>query len=202
MACSLPSKGQGARACAGVWDRSREVVMTGDRKAGQDSFERTGEALGEAAGGAAGAMGEAAGAMGEAAGRLAGRMTDTALNVTGQVFDSMASVLGAWWSGPEASRAAERFSADREPACEQHFEARSSGRDYSTTRPLYQFGHVAGQNPDYQNRSFSEIEPELRQAWESGPSRQYGRWDDVREYVDFAFGSSRSDSGPAGGLRP
>lgn len=163
--------------------------MTEDRNQDRGTFERTGEA-----------MGEMAGAMGEAAGRMAGRMTDAAVNVTGQVFNSMASMLGSWWSGQEASRAAASFGQEQERACEQHFQARSSGRDYSTTRPLYEFGHVAGQNPDYQNRSFSEIEPELRQAWESGPSKQYGRWDDVRDYVDFGYGSSSGNLGRTGGL--
>ena len=161
--------------------------MTEERNRDRGTFERTGEA-----------MGEMAGAVGESAGRMAGRAADAAVGAAGRVFDSMAAALGSWWSGPAAGRAAEDFGQTSERACEQHFQARSSGRDYTTTRPLYQFGHVAGQNPDYQGRSFSEIEPELRQAWESGPSRQYGRWDDVRDYVGFGFGSTTSEK--TGGL--
>ena len=150
--------------------------MTDERERGR--FERTGEALGDVAG-----------ALGGAASRLAGRVTDAAVGVTGQVLGSMASLLGGWWSGREAERAAASFSDDQDRACEQHFGARPGSRDYSATRPLYQFGHVAGQNPDYQNRSFSEIEPELRQAWERGPGRQHGGWEDVRDYVGFGYGS-------------
>lgn len=60
-------------------------------------------------------------------------------------------------------------------------------RDYDSARPLYQFGHMAGQNPDYQGRSFREVEPELERAWEGDPSSRYGSWPEVRGYVGFGF---------------
>lgn len=142
-----------------------------------------------------GAFEQAGETMGEMAGRMAGKATDVAMNLTGTVFNSMASMLGTWWSGEDANRAASTFRGDRDRACQNHFQSRSGGREYSTTRPLYQFGHVAGQNPDYQNRSFSEIEGDLRQAWESSPNTQYGRWDDVRDYVEFGYGGNRSGGG-------
>ena len=129
--------------------------------------------------------------MGEVAGRIAGQATDAAMNLTGAVFNSVASMLGSWWTSSDANRAAESFSGESEASCRNHFQARSSGRDYATSRPLYQFGHVAGANPDYQNRSFSEIEPDLRRAWESSAQTQHGKWDDVRDYVGFGYGTQR-----------
>ena len=151
--------------------------------------------------------------LGESAGRIAGRMTDAAFNATGAVFDSMTSLLGAWWAGEGAKRAAGSFDESRDRACREHFQARAQrsragdsaesadartdARDYERARPLYQFGHVAGQNPDYQGRSFTEIESDLRSAWERGGSRDYGSWDEVREYVGYAYGAgapARSES--------
>lgn len=136
--------------------------------------------------------------MGESAGRVAGRVADTAFNATGQLFNSMASMLGSWWSSANASRAASSF-GEREPACRDHFQARSAGsssaRSYEQSRPLYQFGHVAGQNPDYRGRSFSEVEPDLRRAWETGGTNEFGRWDDVRDYVGYGYGQGTGSPG-------
>jgi hypothetical protein len=146
--------------------------------------------------------------LGEAAGRIAGKMTDTAFSATGTVFDSMTAMLGAWWSGEGAKRAAGSFDENRDRACREHFQSRAqrsgaaggSGtgagasasaatRDYERARPLYRFGHVAGQNPDYQGRSFGEIENDLRSAWERGGSREHGDWDEVRDYIGYGFGT-------------
>jgi hypothetical protein len=143
-----------------------------------------------------GAFERAGEAMGEVAGRMAGQFTDAAMNVTGAVFNSMASMLGNWWSGPEAQRAATSFGEQQDQQCRRHFEARSSGRDYETTRPLYQLGHVAGKNPKFQNRSYGDVEPDLRRAWESSSdSSRYGRWDDVSAYVKFGFDQGGTGTG-------
>ena len=131
--------------------------------------------------------------LGESAGRIAGKMTDTAFNATGAVFDSITSILGSWWSGAEAKRAAGSFDESQDRACREHFQSRADrtagSSDYDRTRPFYQFGHVAGQNPDYQGRSFSEIEQDLRSAWERGASRDHGSWDEVRDYVGYGYGT-------------
>jgi hypothetical protein len=151
-----------------------------DRNREGDTFERVGES------------------MGEAAGRVAGRMTDAAFSATGAIFNSMTSMLGTWWSSPNAEQAARSFE-QREPACREHHHARSStsgaGSSYERSRPLYQFGHVAGQNPDYQGRSFSEVEPELRRAWETGGTNEHGQWDEVRDYVGYGYGQGTGSPG-------
>lgn len=152
-----------------------------DRNREDGTFERVGES------------------MGEAAGKVAGRMADTAFSATGAMFNSMASMLGSWWSSAGANRAADSFSS-REQACRAHHQARSSSgaaarRDYEGSRPLYQFGHVAGQSPAYQGRSFSEVEPELRRAWETGGTNEYGSWEEVRDYVGYGFGQGTGSPG-------
>lgn len=144
--------------------------MAGNQAKDRGSFEQVGEA------------------MGEAAGKMAGRMTDIAMDVTGSVFNSMASMFGSWWSSSEPTRAASTFGEEQDRACRQHFQSSAGRSDYSSARPLYQFGHVAGQNPDYRNRSFKDVEPQLRQAWQATPdASRHGTWEDVSGYVGFGF---------------
>jgi len=77
-------------------------------------------------------------------------------------------------------------------------------RSYEEVRPLYQFGHMAGQNPDYQGRAFHEIEGELQGHWGADQSQQHGSWPEVRGFVEFGYsgqqsgGSSASGGGSAG----
>ncbi len=163
--------------------------MANDRDRG--TFERVGEKVGEKAG------------------QMAGRATDTVMNLAGSVFGPVAQQLGDWFTGPDARRAADSFDGDRDRACRTHYASRgSTSRDeadtggtttsdrastppraggYESARPLYQFGHLAGQNPDYQGRSFREVEPELERAWNQGMGASHGRWSEVRDYVGFGY---------------
>ena len=57
-------------------------------------------------------------------------------------------------------------------------------------------GHLASRNPDYRNRTFGEVEPDLRKGWSSDP--KYGSWDAVRSYANEGFTRGRSALGRAG----
>lgn len=65
-------------------------------------------------------------------------------------------------------------------------------RSYDDVRPAYQIGHLAGRNPDYQGRSFDEVESDLRRGWTPEVSARYGKWDEVRDYARSAYDRSRS----------
>jgi hypothetical protein len=140
--------------------------------------------------------------IGSFAGRMAGMAGDAAMDATGAIFNSMAQMLGSWWSGDDARRAASSFGETDDQACREHFQrvhtaGESRGAtDYSRTRPYYQFGYVARQNPSYSGRSFSEIEPELRRAWSSSPQSRDRDWDEVRDYVGFSY--QRRPTGSSG----
>jgi uncharacterized protein (TIGR02271 family) len=54
-------------------------------------------------------------------------------------------------------------------------------------RPAYQLGHIAGQNPEYQGRSFDDVEPQLRQGWTADVAASSGDWNDVRGFARDAF---------------
>ncbi|HEY0150824.1 MAG TPA: hypothetical protein VGB92_02435 [Longimicrobium sp.] len=72
-------------------------------------------------------------------------------------------------------------------------------RSYEEVRPLYQFGHMAGQNPDYQGRAFHQVEGELQSHWGSEQSQQHGSWPDVRGYVEFGYSGHSSGGSSSGG---
>jgi hypothetical protein len=127
--------------------------------------------------------------VGGLAGRAAGRATDMTMDVVGSIFGGAAEVLGDWWSTPSAREAGRSFGEEQERAARQHFDqsAPRADRAYDTARPLYQFGHVAAHQPDYQGRSFREVEPDLERAWGEAQRSRYGDWPEVRDYVGRGF---------------
>src|SRR5690606_25152964 len=97
--------------------------------------------------------------LGGAAGRLVERGAQMAGGMLGSMVDSVMNTLGDWWSSADARSAASSFSKERDTTCRQHFEsriARAGGADYDQVRPLYKFGHMASQNPEFRGRDFDE----------------------------------------------
>jgi hypothetical protein len=125
--------------------------------------------------------------IGGAAGRAVGRGTDMAFNMFGSFFGSAMNSLGEWWTSADAQLAAQSFDQTRDSTCRAHFETEASAeaRDYDEVRPLYQFGHMAGQNPSYRGRDFEDIEPDLERAWNQ--EQRQTDWPEVRGYVGFGF---------------
>ncbi len=131
------------------------------------------------------------------------------------------SMGGWWSQQADQQQPPRAFGADDDSQCRRHFEAslhggtgdqgglhvgaelntesrptsnetgRGTGNSYESARPLYQFGHLAGQNPDYGNRSFNEVEPDLRRAWGEEQTQKYGAWPDVRSHVEFGYSRDR-----------
>jgi hypothetical protein len=124
--------------------------------------------------------------VGNAVGGMAGRMGDAAVGVMGSMISSAAGLLGGWWSDRTPEEVTGSFNEQAESNCRTHFE---------NSAPLYQFGHLAGGNPDYQGRSFEEVEPELKTAWTGEPAVTYGSWDDVQEYIKTGFVTRHSRGG-------
>lgn len=133
--------------------------------------------------------------IGGAAGRAVGRGTEMAANAMTSMLGSAMDSLGDWWSSSEAREAADSFNGERDRTCRSHFEGEGAGegegstpnRHYDDVRPLYQFGHMAGQNPDYQGRSFEEVEPDLQRAWDDDSRESPADWPEVRGYVGFGY---------------
>jgi len=185
-----------------------------DRDGRRGTFERMGESAGATAGRAmeAGleAAASAAGAAADAGAELAGDLFRSAADTLGgwwsgesarraaDRFDERTERRcrehfrsgGAEVAGKSARAAmrAQPREAEASGAAEVGESAASGSMHFEQARPGYRFGWVAAQNPDYQGRSFSDVEPELRSAWESDPdARRAGSWPDVRGYVGFGY---------------
>ena len=158
-------------------DRAADKASHAANKAihGHDEPRTTGDAVGEATGGLAGAATSAA------LGSLGGPI--------GTIIGGIAGAATGWWTGRAVSEAASTFDHD-EPNYRQHFSSSSTSRSdmsYDRARPAYQVGHLAGMNPDYQGRSFDDVEVDLRRGWETGARDTHGDWNDVRDYARGAF---------------
>jgi uncharacterized protein (TIGR02271 family) len=130
--------------------------------------------------GAGGVVGAAAGA---GLGSLAGPV--------GTIIGGLAGAVGGWWSGRAVSEAASSYSDDDDAFYRSHHASSFGDResiDYDTARPVYQLGHLAGMNPDYKGRAFSDIEPHLATAYTSAGHRD---WDRVRSAANDAFRRGR-----------
>jgi uncharacterized protein (TIGR02271 family) len=138
----------------------------------QQKHDERNEKIGEGVGGVAGA------AAGAAVGSLAGPV--------GTAIGAIAGAVGGWWSGRAAADAASNIDETDDDFYRQRF-AETGGRNYDDARPAFQLGHVAGYNPEYEGRSFEEIEPDLRRGWTGDVAASSDSWENVRDYARDAF---------------
>jgi hypothetical protein len=130
------------------------------------------ELAGEGVGGAS------AGIVGAALGSLAGPL--------GIAIGAIAGAVGGWWAGRAVVDAASGVSAEEERGWREHFaksERRLADRDYEQVRPAYHIGRLARLNPDYEGRSFDEVDAELSHAWTRDLCTRYGEWPTVRHFA-------------------
>lgn len=165
-----------------------------------------GDEIGEAVGGISGVL------TGAALGSLGGPI--------GTVIGGIAGAVSGWWAGRAISEAASHatdeddgyFRGEYEQAIERRVGANppsdavvhagdpaladAPGRTpggYDAVRPAYQLGHLAGRNPDYQGRSFDDVEGDLRHGWNDDVSRAHGAWESVRDHVRTAYDRSQAN---------
>jgi hypothetical protein len=70
---------------------------------------------------------------------------------------------------------------------QQHFSASEEGvtaLTYDQLRPAYRFGYEIAELPVYQNRPWTEVMPEARQAWED---RNPGTWERASSAIHFGW---------------
>ena len=100
--------------------------------------------------------------------------------VLGVIIGAAAGALGGWWAGHTVSDVLEDFS----DTTYRRTHREQTGRDdFESVRDFYRFGHLAGSNPDYQGRSFEQVEPDLRRSW----PRDAGDWEEARDYIESAY---------------
>jgi hypothetical protein len=141
--------------------------------------------------------------VGESIGGVSGKMADTAVDLMSSMVRTAASTIGGWWSRSTPDDALRSFGSEQDNLCRTHFEnlrrsnrsSTTTGSSYDAVRPLYQFGHLAGSNPDYQGRSFEEVETDLQRAWTPEQSSRYGDWSAVRDYINTGYATHHSRGG-------
>jgi hypothetical protein len=147
---------------------------------------RDAETVGESAGGFLGATG------GMAVGAVGGPI--------GLLIGGIAGAVGGWWAGRGI---ADAITKDDDAAFRRDFERsadRPADRRYEDVRPAYVAGHLAGRNPEYADRSFEEVESDLRCGWGTEIVRHCGEWPGVRRYAQSAF--DRARNGPPSEIDP
>lgn len=131
--------------------------------------------------------GAAAGAAGAAFGTFAGPI--------GTLIGGLAGIVGGWWAGKSAAEAANHYSIDDDRYYRHNYESSSTrlaDRSYERVRPAYQLGHVAGLNPDYRDREWESVEPEVRKGWTSDLREKNGEWSSVSSHARDAYARSRA----------
>ena len=168
-------------------DRDRNIDGTIRDTTRRDDDNVAGNLIGESVGGVSGI------AAGMALGSLGGPV--------GAIIGGLAGAIGGWWAGREISEAAHHYTDADDAAYRTHYDTsanRLADRTYDDVRPAYQLGHLAGRNPDYANRSFDDIEGDLRRGWTDDVRARHGDWDSVRGYARDAYERGRTGYGTAG----
>lgn len=139
-------------------------------------------------------VGEAAGGV---SGVVAGAAIGSVVGPVGTVIGGILGAMGGWWSGRAVAEAATAVTTDDDNYYRKNFESSSmrANRTFDQAKPAYYLGHVASRNPDYRNRSFQDIEPDLKRGWTS--DNKYGSWDEARGYANEGFTRGRSTVGAA-----
>lgn len=145
-----------------------------------DDHPSTADELGEATGGISGV--------------LVGAGIGSAAGPVGTIIGGIAGAIGGWWAGRAVAEAAGTLSHEDDEYYREHFDSvrnRPADRAYDDVRAAYYLGQIASQNPNFVEREFLEVEPELERGW-SRYADQYGAWTSVREYASAGFTRGRS----------
>jgi len=139
---------------------------------------------------AEGVGGAAAGAAGAAIGAIAGPV--------GMIVGGLAGIVGGWWAGKAATESAHHYTPDDDKYYRNKYESspsRIADRSFDDVRPAYQVGHLAGRNPDYQDRDWDAVDADLERGWTGEVRDRHGEWDAARPFARDAFTRSRATAG-------
>ena len=142
---------------------------------------------------------EAGEAVGGIGGVLAGAAIGSIAGPAGTIIGGIAGAVGGWWSGRAVTEAASNVTRNDDEFYRGHYEKSSklADRSYEDVRPAYHLGHVAAHNPDYANKSWSDVSSDLNRGWSGDHARKYGEWSAMSSYASEGFTRGRSTLGSA-----
>ena len=136
-------------------------------------------------------IGEAAGGV---SGALLGAGIGSAAGPVGTLIGGIAGAIGGWWAGRAVAEAASSLSHEDEEYFRSHYDSlneRPADRAYDDVRGAYYLGQIASHNPNFLEREFTEVEPELERGWAQYADK-YGGWPQVRDYAAAGFSRGKS----------
>ena len=134
-----------------------------------------------------------AGPVGAASGAVAGGTAMTmVLGPAGTAVGAALGAVGGWWAG-SAAKDAPYHEADDRHYRTHYSETHRRGRAFEDVSPGYYLGHIAARNPDFRDRPFADVEPELKRIWNADLRARHGEWSDVREYARAAYDRGARD---------
>jgi uncharacterized protein YcfJ len=140
----------------------------------RDEKPGTGETVGEAVGGLGGT--------------LAGAALGTAAGPIGTIIGGIAGGVGGWWAGEQADW------GDHERHYRDDYDKRTDAPvPFETAKVGYGLGHVAGRNPAFGGRPFSEVENDLSKNWKY--DRSYVT---MRPFVEAGYRHSATEGTKSG----
>ena len=136
-------------------------------------------------------IGEVAGGI---SGVLLGAGIGSAAGPVGALIGAIGGAIGGWWAGRAVAEAAGSLSHEDDEYYRAHYDSvpdRPADRAYDDVRGAYYLGQIASHNPNFIEREFTEVEPELERAWAQHED-EYGKWPTVREYAATGFTRGKS----------
>jgi len=131
--------------------------------------------------------------IGEATGGIAcvllGAGIGSSAGPIGTLLGGIAGAIGGWWSGRAIAEAAEKLSAEDDEEFRTHYESsdtRLADRSYDDLRGAYYLGHIAAHNPNFVDRTFTEVEPELEKGWRECANPPCP-WEQARPFVGEGY---------------
>jgi hypothetical protein len=126
----------------------------------------------------------------ERAARVVGGALHTVAHPLAKILGVIAGTLGGWWK-----KAAEKpflLSEVDEAECRAHFtsiEFIPADMTFDRARTGYAVGYVASRNPDYADRSFDDLEPDLRRGFGDEYQNDY---EALRDFARFGYEKGRT----------
>lgn len=126
-------------------------------------------------------VGEAAGGIG---GAVLGASVGSAAGPIGTILGGIAGAVGGWWAGEKAGRAVDSMTDDDVDYYRNHYTSvDGTVRDWDDARVGYTLGDAAARNPSYADRSFEDIEADLKLGFDSDDYDWDYAYDDLRPYI-------------------
>jgi len=101
----------------------------------------------------------------------------------GAVVGKIAAKVGGWWnSARQAIRELPKQDRERYRAHFDTYPNRPAGLTFDTALTAYALGHVAAENPAYQERDFAKIEPDIRHGFDEVEEQEYKALSDFAKF--------------------